>query len=246
MKIKNVRAKFDGDKIVIVKDGWSDEQLGENLNWMPMNSDSQTILTSELIDPDPVFEISDEQLFTEIEGFAVDYDVIDGYNTSNVNDVPTYHVEDMNLYTLIVEAKNELEYIEILPFVNHTLTGHAATLGKGLEYFQYSELRDNVFKVRKFDAVLHLMLKWYMNEIVIEPVQSIEHAQSTVTRYYLQTTDVDEDGDRQYVQLNVEYQTEFNVEYGFNSKTLFNTYDEAAEYLVPGLEIVEIQIDAES
>lgn len=246
MKIKNVRAKIDGDKIVIVKDGWDDEQLGENLNWMSTDSVGATWLTSELIDTDPVFEISDEQPFTQVRGYDVVYDVVDVYNTSNVNDVPTYHVEDMNLYTLIVEAKNELEYIEILSFVNHTLTGHAATLGKGLEYFQYSELRDNVFNVGKFDDVLHLMLKWYMNEIVIEPVQSIEPAQSTVTRYYLQTTDVDEDGDRQYVQLNAPYQTEFNVEYRFDDKTLFNTYDEAAEYLVPGLEIVEIQIDAES
>lgn len=246
MKIKNVRAKLDGNKIVIVKHGWDDEQLGENLNWMPMSPDGATWLSSELIDADPVFEISDEQPFTQVREYDVVYDVVDDYNTSTTNDIPTYHVEDMNLYTLIVEAKNELEYIEILPFVNHTLTGHAATLGKGLEYFQYSELRDNVFNVGKFDAVLHLMLKWYMNEIVIEPVQSIEPAQSTVTRYYLQTTDVDEDGDRQYVQLNVEYQTEFNVEYGFNSKTLFNTYDEAAEYLVPGLEIVEIQMEGQA
>lgn len=240
MKIKNVRDKFDGDKIVIVNDGWDDEQLGENLNWMSTDSVGATWLTSEVIDDDPVFEISAEQPVTQVSGYDVVYDVVDDYNTSNVNDVPTYHIEDMNLYTLIVEAKNELEYIEILPFVNHTLTGHPVTLDKGLTYSQYEELRDNVFKVRNFDAVLHFMLKWYMNEIVIEPVQSIEPTQSTVTRYYLQTTDVDEDGDRQYVQLNVEYQTEFNVEYGFDSKTLFNTYDEAAEYLVPGLEIVEI------
>lgn len=242
MKIKNVRDVNNGDKIVIVNDGWSDKQLGENLNWMAMNSDSLTTLDGELVDADPLFEISDEQPFTNIDGFDVVYDVVDVYNASNVNDVPTYHVENMNLYTLIVEAKNELEYIEILPFVNHTLVGHPVTLDKGLTYSQYSELRDDVFKVHNFDAVLHLMLKWYMNEIVIEPVQSIEPAQSTMTRYYLQTTDVDEDGDRQYVQLNVEYQTEFNVEYDFNSKTLFNTYDEAAEYLVPGLEIVEIEV----
>lgn len=242
MKIKNVRDKFDGDKIVIVKDGWDDEQLGENLNWMSMDSVGATWLTSELIDADPVFEISTEQPFIQVRGYDVVYDVVDVYNASNVNDVPTYHVENMNLYTLIVEAKNELEYTEILPFVNHTLAGHPVTLDKGLTYSQYEELRDNVFKVRNFDAVLHLMLKWYMNEIVIEPVQSIEPAQSTVTRYYLQTTDVDEDGDRQYVQLNVEYQTEFNVEYDFNSKTLFDTYEDAAEYLVPGLEIVEIEV----
>ena len=75
--------------------------------------------------------------------------------------------------------------------------------------------------------------------IVIEPVP----ATATTTRYYLQTVDVDEDGDRQYVQLNAPYQTNFNVEYEFDDKTLFNTYDEAAEYLVPGLEIVEIQIE---
>ena len=231
MKIKNVRAKIDGDKIVIVKDGWDDEQLGENLNWMSMDSAGATWLTSELIDTDPVFEISDEQPFTQVRGYDVVYDVVD------VNDVPTYRVEDMNLYTLIVDAKNELEYIEILPFVNHMLTGHTATLGKGLEYFQYSELRDNVFKVNKFEEVLHIMFKWYMNEIVIEPIQkTVSH------RYYVQTADVDEDGDRQYVLLNFQGQTEFNLEYNFNSKTLFNTYDEAAEYLVPGLEIVEIEV----
>lgn len=243
MKIKNVRDTTDGDKIVIVADGWDDEQLGENLNWMPMNSGSATWLTSELIDADPVFEISDEQPFTQVVGYDVVYDVVDVYNASNVNNVPTYHVEDMNLYTLLVEAKNELEYTEILPFINHTLAGHADTFGKGLMYSQFKELRDIVFNVDNFDAVAHNMLKWYMNEIVIEPVQSIEPAQSTVTRYYLQTTDVDEDGDRQYVQLNAPYQTEFNVEYRFDDKTLFNTYDEAAEYLVPGLEIVEIQIE---
>lgn len=243
MKIKNVRDTIDGDKIVIVKDGWDDEQLGENLNWMPLKPGSATTLQSELIDADPVFEISDEQPFTEVGGFDVDYDVVTIPSTSNIIAVPTFIIKDMNLYNLIVEAKNELEYTEILSFVNHTLAGHPVTLDKGLTYSQYKELRDNVFNVVDFDTVAHNMLKWYMNEIVIAPVQSIEHAQSTVPRYYLQTIDVDEDGDRQYVQLNVEYQTEFNVEYGFDDKTLFNTYDEAAEYLVPGLEIVEIQIE---
>ena len=69
-----------------------------------------------------------------------------------------------------------------------------------------------------------------------------------MTRYYLQTTDVDEDGDRQYVQLNVPHQTEFNLQYEYadNHKTLFNTYEEAAEYLVPGLEIVEIQMEGQA
>lgn len=239
MEIKNVRDVINGDKIVIVKDGWDHEQLGENLNWMPMNSASATSLTSELIDADPVFEISDEQPFTEVGGFDVDYDVVTIHSTSNISAVPTFIIKDMNLYTLIVKAKNELEYTEILPFVNHTLAGHPVTLDKGLTYSQYKELRDNVFNVVDFDTVAHNMLKWYMNEIVIEPVP----ATATTTRYYLQTVDVDEDGDRQYVQLNVEYQTEFNVEYGFDDKTLFNTYDEAADYLVPGLEIVEIQIE---
>lgn len=239
MKIKNVRDTIDGDKIVIVADGWDDAQLGENLNWMSTDPVGATMLTSEVIDPNPVFEISDEQPFTQVVGYDVVYDVVDVYNASNVNDVPTYHVEDMNLYTLIVEAKNELEYIEILPFVNHTLTDHEETFGKGLRYSQCVDLRDNVFNVDNFDAVAHNMLKWYMNEIVIEPVP----ATVTTTRYYLQTVDVDEDGDRQYVQLNAPYQTEFNVEYRFDDKTLFNTYAEAAEYLVPGLEIVEIQME---
>ena len=67
MKIKNVRAKIDGDKIVIVKDGWNDEQLGENLNWMSIDSAGATWLTSELIDTDPVFEISDENHLLKLE-----------------------------------------------------------------------------------------------------------------------------------------------------------------------------------
>ena len=237
MKIKNVRDINNGDKIVIVDDGWSDEQLGENLNWMAMNSDSLTTLDGELVDADPVFEISHEQPFTNIDGFDVEFDVVEeGPVVSRHFETPTYTIENMELYNFIVKAKQTLSYFELMPFVNNKLIGYDNDFGKGLTYFQYSELRDNVFKVNTFEEVLHNMLKWYMNEIVIEPVRTI------VKRYYVQTADVDEDGDRQYVLLNFQGQTEFNLEYNFNSKTLFNTYAEAAEYLVPGLEIVEIEV----
>lgn len=238
MKIKNVRDIAIGDKIVIVEDGWSDSQLGKNLNWMAMNSDSLTEVTSELVDADPVFEISDDQPLTDVDGFDVTFDVVEeGPVVSKYFETPTYTIENKDLYNFIVKAKQKLSYFELLQFVNNLLVGYEDEFGKGLMYSQYSELRDKVFKVDKYEEVLHNMLKWYMNEIVIEPVQkTVSH------RYYVQTADVDEDGDRQYVLLNFQGQTEFNLEYNFNSKTLFNTYDEAAEYLVPGLEIVEIEV----
>ena len=238
MKIKNVRDINNGDKIVIVDDGWSDEQLGENLNWMAMNSDSLTTLDGELVDADPIFEISDEHPLTNIDAFKVEYDVVEeGPVVSKYFETPTYTIENIDLYNFIVKAKQELSYFELIPFVNNNLVGYENDFGKGLMYFQYSELRDNVFKVNKFEEVLHIMLKWYMNEIVIEPIQKI-----VSHRYYVQTTDVDVDGDRQYVQLNFPCQTEFNLEYDYDGKTLFKTYEDAAEYLVPGLEIVEIEV----